>query len=134
IKRYESLPVFAVSTKDDKNGEPQYLAATMGDNSFTIYFFPNTIDLITRELPNKDAKIKFMAFIAKDTKLLIVFEKETPEIWIWNMPGTSSFESAQEKQILEDIAYKLNITIEEREQEYFALKFNDVNDFEFYFK
>ncbi|CAG8501832.1 4031_t:CDS:2 [Ambispora gerdemannii] len=125
IKRYEILPTFAVSTKDNENDESQYLAATMGDNSFTIYFLPNSINLTTRKLPNKHAKIKFMAFIAKNTKLLI-------EIWIWNMPGTSNFEDSQEKRLLEYTAEKLNIKIEERDQEYFTLKFNDVDNLEFF--
>ncbi|CAG8571364.1 146_t:CDS:10 [Ambispora gerdemannii] len=135
IKRYEILPIFAVSMEHDEYDESKYLAATMGDNSFTIYFFPNTIDLITRELPNKNAKIRFMAFIAKNTKLLIqdkiteIKEKRTyeKEIWIWNMPGTSSIERDQEDQILRDIAENFNITLEnsDRDQEYYTCTFND---------
>ncbi|CAG8611375.1 825_t:CDS:2, partial [Ambispora gerdemannii] len=125
-KNKEILPVFAVSI--DK--EQQYLAASLGFNSFTIYFMLNSIELVTCELPDDNAKIKFMAFIASNTKLLIVFEKPSIEdqslqgqdiekgILIWNMPGTLKVEENWETAELRRIAnhHHLELTdIEEPE-------------------
>ncbi|CAG8564083.1 6186_t:CDS:2 [Ambispora gerdemannii] len=130
IKHTVVLPVFAVSNNEEKQ---QYLAASLGSNSFTVYFMPNSIELVTHELPDDNAKIRFMAFISNNTKLLIVFEKSPSsvvgqgqdiekEIWIWNMPGTLNFEEHCETVELEKIAKDHHLELTEINLENASLK------------